>query len=428
MEHAGISYTKGWDEATQEYYPGLVEKSDIVIIQRDFPRFTEVYEKIISAARATGKPVVFEIDDLLWELPKTHFDMRRRRYTEAIIPMIKAIIEADMVTTSSITLRDQIQELNQNTIVLPNYLDDHLWISGREREYNNQIPIVLGYMGSPNHGIDIKFLEPVLKRLVKRYRSKIVLHMYGFPPPVWLKKTIKTELSRFSHTNYEQFARGFQNALFDIAIAPLAPISFNRCKSSIKYLEYSALGVPGIYSNIPAYTSLIQHGKDGFIAATLDEWETYLIQLIEDERLRSRMGSKAREKVFNSWMISQHAGEWLKSYNRTLETPRIDKRQTSLYKLMEAAGRFGRDADQYRINELERDLKNLHRYTDQVLGVLEKTSADFKSYQIRSTAHIKELEAQIENDHNLWVAVQNSRTWKFTNGLNNLLIKAKLKK
>jgi len=428
MEYAGITCTKGWDEGTQEYYPGLVEKADFVIIQRDFPRFVEVYEKIITAARAAGKPVVFDIDDLLWELPETHFDMRRRRYTESILPMFKAIIEADLVTTSSAALRDRLKDLNQNTVVLPNYLDDRLWVKDNEREYGNHQPIVLGYMGSPTHAIDIKFLEPVLQKLVKRYHSKIVLHMYGFPPPVWLRQTIRTELTRFSHTSYEQFARGFQKASFDIALAPLAPIPFNQCKSSIKYLEYSALGVPGVYSNTPAYCSLIQHGKDGFIATTVDEWEAQLVQLIEDERLRKSIGRKARDKVFNSWMVSQHAGEWLDCYNKLLKAPGIDKRQSTLYKLMDAAGRFRQDADQYRIDKLELDLKNLNRYTDQVREVLEKTSADFKSYQTRSAAHIQELEAQIERDHNLWVAVQNSRTWKMTNGLNNLLIKTGLKK
>jgi processive 1,2-diacylglycerol beta-glucosyltransferase len=428
MEHAGINCTKGWDEGTQQYFPGLVEKADIVVIQRDFPRYVEVYEKIIAAARATGKPVVFDIDDLLWELPATHFDMRRRRYTESILPMIKAIIEADLVTTSSAALGEHLKDLNQNMIVLPNYLDDRLWVRGGEREYGNPKSIVLGYMGSPTHAIDIKFLEPVLQKLVKRYHSKIKLHLYGFPPPVWLKQTISTELTRFSHTSYEQFARGFQKAQFDIAIAPLAPISFNQSKSSIKYLEYSALGIPGVYSRTPAYISLIQPGKDGFIANTVDEWEAMLIQLIEDERLRQTMGRKARDKVFNSWMMSQHAGEWLTSYNEVCKAPRIDKRQSTQYKLMDAAGRFRQDADQYRIDKLELDLKNLNRYTDQVRGVLEKTSADFQSYQIRSKAHIQELEEQIERDHQLWVSVQNSRTWKMTNGLNNLLIKARLKK
>jgi processive 1,2-diacylglycerol beta-glucosyltransferase len=435
MEHAGINCTKGWDERTQQYYPGLVEKADIVVIQRDFPRYVEVYEKIIAAARATGKPVVFDIDDLLWDLPATHFDMRRRRYTESILPMIKAIIEADLVTTSSDELRDQLKDLNRNTIVLPNYLDDRLWVRGKEREYGNHKPIVLGYMGSPTHAIDIKFLEPVLQKLVKRYNSKIVLHMYGFPPPVWLKQTIATELTRFSHASYEQFARGFQKACFDIAIAPLAPISFNKCKSSIKYLEYSALGIPGVYSSTPAYHALIQHGKDGLIATTIDEWEVMLIQLIEDDHLRQTIGRKARDKVFNSWMMSEHAGEWLTSYNKICKAPRVDKRQSFLYKLMDAAGRFRQDADQYRIDKLQHELKkqntllkSRNNYIAQVLGVHEKTAKDFKTYQDKTRAHIKELETQIEHDQRLWVAVQNSRTWKITNGLNNLLIKIRLKK
>ena len=36
----------------------------------------------------------------------------------------------------------------------------------------------------------------------------------------------------------------------DIGIAPLLPTEYNRCRSDVKYLEYAAKGVTGIYSNI----------------------------------------------------------------------------------------------------------------------------------------------------------------------------------
>ena len=40
----------------------------------------------------------------------------------------------------------------------------------------------------------------------------------------------------------------------DFAVAPLVKNKMNLCKSFIKYLDYSALGLPGIYSNISPYS------------------------------------------------------------------------------------------------------------------------------------------------------------------------------
>jgi septation ring formation regulator EzrA len=116
---------------------------------------------------------------------------------------------------------------------------------------------------------------------------------------------------------------------------------------------------------------------------------------------------------------------------------------------MDAAGRFQQDADQYRIDKLQHELKkqkallkSRDNYIAQVLGVLEKTSneyiscreeytscrEEYLSYKKNSSAHIKQLVSQIEKNEEMWKAIRNSRTWKMTNSLNNLLIKVGLKK
>src|SRR3990172_10837203 len=73
-ERAGLRVIRGnqGDRVSTE----LVSEADIVVIQRDFPRFRNAYAEVITRARTEGKPVIYEIDDLLLEMPEDHSTRR----------------------------------------------------------------------------------------------------------------------------------------------------------------------------------------------------------------------------------------------------------------------------------------------------------------------------------------------------------------
>ena len=52
-------------------------------------------------------------------------------------------------------------------------------------------------------------------------------------------------------------------------------------------MEYSVLGIPGIYSSIGPYKECISHEKNGLLvySNSPDEWTENIIRLIEDENL-----------------------------------------------------------------------------------------------------------------------------------------------
>ena len=63
-----------WEEGVLRVDPGRVDEAALVLIQRDFPRHAECAE-VIARARQEGKPVLYELDDLLTELPVEHPDV-----------------------------------------------------------------------------------------------------------------------------------------------------------------------------------------------------------------------------------------------------------------------------------------------------------------------------------------------------------------
>lgn len=318
-EKSGINLIKG--NMGDVAYPELVSQADIVLFQRDYPRYTFVYERILKLARTQGKPVVFDLDDLLLNLPEDHPDRLVYYYTDAVLPMVKAVAEVDLVTASTLPLCDCLRQFNPNVRILPNYLDDRLWRFIPPRlPKSDRSSVVITYMGSESHTPDLQKITPVLLNLLRRYGNRVRLDVLGVPLTPELDTLSNVVFAPLKSIVYKEFVDYFMSQSYDVAIAPLGDNLFNRCKSGIKFLEYSALGIPGVYSRLDPYFGLVENGVNGYLASTLDEWEEYLIQLIENPDLRYEMAQKAQETVKRDWLLSQHAHQWLDVYSDLLLT------------------------------------------------------------------------------------------------------------
>ena len=94
----------------------------------------------------------------------------------------------------------------------------------------------------------------------------------------------------------------------DIAIVPLENNHFNRCKSNIKWLEYSACGIPGVYSDILPYNSCVTQGETGIlVGSSTGEWIDALKVLISQEELRKTIGKAAQKEVITNYSLSSKA-------------------------------------------------------------------------------------------------------------------------
>lgn len=228
----------------------IVSQVDLVLIQRDFPSHLQDYDQVLSTARALSKPIVYDLDDWLLELPENHPDRINHHYAGGLFPILRAIIEADVVTVSTSRLAERIHSLNTNILVLPNYIDEGLWnIPPRQAVVDPQMPLTIVYMGGDSHIPDFEPLVPMLLEILQTYGERIVYKSIGMQPVPALRALPNVEFIPFQFM-YSAYAEFVQKQRYDIAIAPLADNIFNHCKSSIKYLEYSALGIPGVFSCI----------------------------------------------------------------------------------------------------------------------------------------------------------------------------------
>jgi hypothetical protein len=90
-------------------------------------------------------------------------------------------------------------------------------------------------------------------------------------------------------------------AEFDIGVMPLPQSSFAEGKCGLKILQYMAAGVPVVASAVGVNRTIIDHGVNGLLIETPDQWQPTLRGLLEDGNLRERIGRAGRVTVENDY-------------------------------------------------------------------------------------------------------------------------------
>ncbi|MFC1922220.1 glycosyltransferase [Chloroflexota bacterium] len=341
LEEAGTEIV--WWMPGQEYIPDLLSGSDLVIIQRDFPRFIDQYRQVHLDAHRLHIPVIFEIDDLLWELPDEHPDRTSHFYTEALMPMMFAAWAADGITVPSLGIKHYLSCLNPNIFVLPNYLNPKIWsLRNPVLEVGNIISI--GYMGGDSHLPDLEMIEEVILDILDYYQGRVRFICWGVKPPPTLNEHPHVEWKSLTPGDYAEFAAYFNQQKFDFYITPLKDSLFNRSKSSIKVLEYTALGIAGVSSDLEPYANVITPGVTGLLAETSEQWKQHLNTLIEQPDLRLQFARQAQESIRSDWLLSDHYDLWIQAYGKILDSYSPREEVPQKLRLMESIA--GQESDQ----------------------------------------------------------------------------------
>jgi hypothetical protein len=188
-----------------------------------------------------------------------------------------------------------------------------------EREDTGEIRI--GYAGTKTHGEDIKLVEDALVRLLDAY------------PTVWVE-SIGQVLPRLSdHARYRQFdeidgirpfARFLHARNWTIAIAPLAATAFNEGKSDNKYRMHASARIPGIYSDLKPYETVVD-GQTGLLVdePTTGAWFSALERLVLDPDLRGTIVANALADVRSKHAMVQVTARFHDLLRSVAEVPTV---------------------------------------------------------------------------------------------------------
>jgi glycosyltransferase involved in cell wall biosynthesis len=106
---------------------------------------------------------------------------------------------------------------------------------------------------------------------------------------------------------FDEYPAYLASLNLDIAVAPLTMTPFNQGKSNLRLLEYGALGIPVVCTDIDPYRNSpacrVENAAGAWIAA--------LRERIYDAEGREQEGIAMRDWVHRTYLLEDHLEEWL---------------------------------------------------------------------------------------------------------------------
>lgn len=223
----------------------------------------------------------------------------RWRMLQRKIPRIMAAAETVVVGNNH--LAGYARQFAQRVCVIPTVVDLSRYPNRTHAGTSETIRVA--WIGTPESARYLKPLIPMMERLQHAHPSlsfRFIGAGDGFPSnglraevPAWSERT-ETNLLSECH----------------VGIMPLPDGEFMRGKCGLKLIQYMACGLPVVASPVGVNSEIVEEGKNGFLAATKDEWFEKLDKLVRHPELRLSLGEVGRAKVAAGYTIEHGFAKW----------------------------------------------------------------------------------------------------------------------
>ncbi|MEB3266026.1 MAG: rhamnan synthesis F family protein [Cyanobacteriota bacterium] len=293
---------------------------DAVVVQRAALASRRQVRDWRQRCQQLGLPLVFDLDDALFALGADHPEAASQRAVVAVIDALMAAADHLIVSTAELR-RACLRRLARRgqpqppVTVIANGLDPQLW-GPPDRGAAPPWPpadaaLRLLYMGTPTHDADLQPVVEALDQLHHQNPGRLELVLVGGLASGlerdWLT-TVPVPLAQRRYPAFVPWLR--QLPACHVGLAPLADNPFNRCKSDLKALDYTALGLACLCSDLPPYGDLIRRRLVRPVPA--DGWRQTLEELRAGEHELARRLPAARRYLWRQRRSDQVGRELLR--------------------------------------------------------------------------------------------------------------------
>ena len=274
---------------------------DVVVVQRILPFLDELREK----CEKYGIKLVYETDDDLLGVEENSPSYEYvNRVSKSIIDFIDT---SDVITVTTPTLASKFDE--NKVVIIPNYYVDS--VLDIKDNIKTEGKLKLGFYGTLTHSKDLFLIKNVILKLKEKYDFDFeVIGGFNAEDNVDEDWFNSIQLPP-NNMDFEKFMKWLPGAIdWDIAIVPLEDSPFNQCKSELKFIELAVLGLPGVYSDMCVYNTVVNDGVNGFLASNEDEWIEKIEKLILDKDLRKTFRDNALNKVLADYGVENRVKIW----------------------------------------------------------------------------------------------------------------------
>ena len=294
-----------------EFQLPMAQNASHIIIYRS-PISPELL-RLCHLAKEYGKPVFFDIDDLVFDTVYTD----QLSYTQGLNSVEKGNYDAgvrnygymlencDGAITSTNQLQEELKKYQSKVLLNRNLASDDLIAVSSQfiKDYSQTSDIVkIGYFsGSISHNENFELIKPAIKELLTKY-SNIQLHIVGILDIPEDMKPFENQIVTHDYVDWDKLPALISEV--DINLAPLVDSIFNRAKSEIKWIEAALVKVPTVASNIGAFSDAVVDGETGLLA-TDEQWFDKLETLVLSPELRQKIAEAAYRVVLENCTLSK---------------------------------------------------------------------------------------------------------------------------
>jgi glycosyltransferase involved in cell wall biosynthesis len=299
----------------------FLERADALVLCRT--AYDTHIQRLITRARARRIPVLFDIDDLIFDPDYTHLILETLdQQTEGdhvwnhwfgMIGRVGATLrQCDNAVVTNEVLAGRIKKFApwMEPRVVPNFfnrrqqrISSNIFHAKCASDFARDGTLCAGYFsGTPTHNRDFAVAATALVSLLQEY-PQLVIRMVGFLEPKGPLLTYKDRIAKFPLQDFLNLQRLIGQT--EINIAPLQLNDFTNCKSELKYFEAAIVGTMTIASPTFTFERVIDDGYNALLARP-QEWEDKIraaIEIAEDParyREMAEIAYKQAEEAY-SW-------------------------------------------------------------------------------------------------------------------------------
>jgi len=272
---------------------------------------------LMKQLRADGKFVVYSIDDYVFE-----FGCRYGIPGVGREFFLECFRVANVVAASNSRLLSHIP--TENKIRYSTSLDEESTVILLRKPKVTGAPFTFAWLaGTNHHGMD-SFVQEFLWHLDNRLSVSAVFHRFGRHLASDVYHHI--EIVNHEYVPVEQWRdlyRKYSELSFDATISPLPEDEeFCHCKTELKYVESSAMGVPVVVSRMAQFKDVICDGVNGFFASSPEEFADKIALLSTNSLLARQTAENSRAHVLLEYSSRKCAVEFLESIRAAMKLGR----------------------------------------------------------------------------------------------------------
>ena len=275
-----------------------LKQYDYIFIHREAtpigPSFFEFF-----ASRWLKKKIIYDFDDAIW-IPNYSEANSFFSFLKGYGNVHKICSYAYKISCGNEYLCDYAKQFNTNVVYNPTTIDTNNY-HNRGKDQNGE-EFVIGWTGSHSTIRYIGEIVPVIAKLEKKYTFTFRV-ISDFKP--------EFELESLEYVKWKKESEINDLLGFNIGIMPLVNDKWANGKCGFKALQYMSLGIPALVSPVGVNSRIVDHGLNGFICDTPEEWETAIETLLKNRESLGEMSKQTRKKIIDHYSVKSNSDNFI---------------------------------------------------------------------------------------------------------------------